>query len=136
MSDAAIFCFSHQTAGLSSGGCKLGAGRALTFHARQAGVLSIRHGRVWLTFNNAEQDLRVRAGDHFLDRGESLSLSAGESVVMESFGLGQTPSACFGWEPAQASPNWSLFGRLSERFWRWACAPSRPRPAPVAPKGS
>lgn len=136
MSDAAISRFFHQTAALSSGDWKLGAGHALALHARQAGVLSIRHGRVWLTFNNAGQDLRVRAGDHFLSRGESLSLSAGESVVLESFGIGQTPSACFSWDPAQARLDWSVFGRLLERFWRWACAPSRQRPAPAVPKGS
>lgn len=84
-------------------GCwKLGAGRALTLHARQAGVLRIAHGRVWVTFNNAD-DLRVRAGDYFLSRGESLSLLPGESLVMESFSIGYTPSAYFSWEPAQAA---------------------------------
>jgi len=84
-------------------GCwKLGAGRVLTLHARQAGVLRIAHGRVWVTFNNAGDDLRVRAGDHFLSRGESLSLSPGEAVVMESFGVGHASSAYFNWEPAAA----------------------------------
>ncbi len=73
----------NQVEGLA--GCwKLGAGRALTVHASQAGVLRIAHGRVWLTFSNAGHDLRVRAGDHFLSRGESLSLAGGEAVVMES----------------------------------------------------
>ena len=85
-------------------GCwKLGADRALTLHARQAGVLRIAHGRVWVTFNNAGRDLRVRAGDHFLSRGESLSLSAGETVVMESFGMGHASSAYFNWEPVAAA---------------------------------
>jgi len=85
-------------------GCwKLGADRALTLHARQAGVLRIAHGRVWVTFNNAGHDLRVRAGDHFLSRGESLSLSPGETVVMESFGMGHASSAYFNWEPAAAA---------------------------------
>lgn len=85
-------------------GCwKLDTGRALTLHARQAGALRIADGRVWLTFNNAGQDLSVRAGDHFLSRGESLSLLAGEAVVMESWGLGHAPSVWFSWEPAVAS---------------------------------
>ncbi|MFC5522841.1 DUF2917 domain-containing protein [Polaromonas jejuensis] len=85
-------------------GCwKLGAGRALTLHASQAGELRIAHGRVWVTFNNAGQDLSVRAGDHFLSRGDGLFLRAGESLVMESFGIGHVPSAYFSWEPARAS---------------------------------
>ena len=85
-------------------GCwKLGADRALTLHARQAGVLRIAHGRVWVTFNNAGRDLRVRAGDHFLSRGESLTLSPGETVVMESFGMGHASSAYFNWEPTAAT---------------------------------
>ncbi len=84
-------------------GCwKLGAGRVLTLHARQAGVLRIAHGRAWVTFNKAD-DLRVRAGDHFLSRGESLPLSAGDAVVMESFGVGHASSAYFNWEPAAAT---------------------------------
>ena len=58
---------------------------------------------VWATFNKAGQDLRVRAGDHFLSRGESLSLSAGEAVVMESYGVGHASSAYFSWEPAAAA---------------------------------
>ena len=88
----------------SLAGCwKLGAGRALTVHAGQAGVLRIAHGRVWVTFSNAGNDLRVRAGDHFLSRGESLPLSAGEAVVMESYGVGHAASAYFSWEPALAA---------------------------------
>jgi hypothetical protein len=99
MEHADAYRFSHQTArhpdshdlppaidaarGRLEGlpGCwKLGAGKALTVHARQAGLLRIAHGRAWLTFHNAAQDLRVRAGDHFLSCGESLSLSPGEAV--------------------------------------------------------
>ena len=81
---------------------KLGAGRALTLHAAQAGVLRIAHGRVWATFDFASQDAEVRAGDHFLSRGESLTLRAGESLVMESFSTGVGASAYFSWEPAAA----------------------------------
>ena len=81
---------------------KLGAGRALTLHAAQAGVLRIAHGRVWATFDSASQDAQVRAGDHFLSRGESLTLKAGESLVMESFSLGHAASAYFSWEPSAA----------------------------------
>lgn len=81
---------------------KLGAGRALTLHAAQAGVLRIAHGRVWATFDAASLDAQVRAGDHFLSRGESLMLQAGESLVMESFSAGHAASAYFSWEPIAA----------------------------------
>lgn len=81
---------------------KLGAGRALTLHAAQAGVLRIAHGRVWATFDSASQDAEVRAGDHFLSRGECLTLKAGESLVIESFSAGHAASAYFSWEPTVA----------------------------------
>ena len=84
-------------------GCwKLDAGRALSLQARRAGVLRIAHGRVWATFDHADQPGSARAGDHILSRGESLHLQPGERLVMESFGIGHTPSACFSWEPARA----------------------------------
>ncbi|MDO9404017.1 MAG: DUF2917 domain-containing protein [Polaromonas sp.] len=84
-------------------GCwKLAAGRALTVRASQAGELRIAHGRVWATFDLANGDSAVRAGDHFLSRGESLVLEAGQQLVLESFGLGHASSAYFSWEPATA----------------------------------
>lgn len=79
---------------------KLGAGRALRVHAGQSGVLRIAHGRVWATFDDAGNDDRSRAGDHFLSRGESLPLQPGQTLVMESFGVGHASSAYFSWEPA------------------------------------
>jgi Protein of unknown function (DUF2917) len=110
--------FEHQSAGSAaptagtdgerppptlSGFCKLEAGRALSLHARQAGVLRITHGRVWLTFNITGEGLSARTGDHFLSRGDNLPLAAGETVVMESSGLGHAPSAYYSWEAAAAS---------------------------------
>ena len=90
-----------HVAGLA-GFWKLGTGRALTLRASQAGVLRIAHGRVWATFDHASQDIQVRAGDYFLGRGDSLSLRAGESLVMESFSAGHAASAYFSWEPTAA----------------------------------
>ena len=91
-------------------GCwTLGAGRALSMRASQAGELCVARGRVWVTFDNAAVDSSVRAGDYFLGEGESLQLAAGQSLVMESFGSGDTASAYFSWEPAlqrSASPGW------------------------------
>jgi Protein of unknown function (DUF2917) len=90
------------TPGLS-GYCKLEAGRALTLRVRQASVLRITHGRVWLTFNVVEKGAGARTGDFFLSRGESLPLAAGEVVVMEPYGLGDEPSAYYSWEAVAAS---------------------------------
>lgn len=110
-----------------SGSWQLGAGRALSLQARQAGVLSIAHGRVWVTLDHPERNSTQRAGDHFLSRGESLCLLPGESLVMESLGIGHEPSACFRWEPARArhgeaasSAGWramtALLGRTVSRL--------------------
>ena len=84
------------------GDVRLPAGRALTLQARQAGVLRIMQGRVWITFSHADQDLRVRAGDHFCSAGERLPLSAGDTVVMEPWGKKERRDAParFLWEPA------------------------------------
>ena len=81
----------------------LGQGDALTLHAGQAGALRIEQGRLWLTFDNAGQDLRVRAGDHFISRGESLCLSPGDAVVVEPLGSVHAASACFRWDPVAAA---------------------------------
>ncbi|WP_341909668.1 DUF2917 domain-containing protein [Polaromonas sp. YR568] len=84
-------------------GCwKLAPGQALTLQASEPGVLRIAHGRVWVTFDHADDRASLRAGDYFLSRGQSLLLQAGESLVMESFGAGHAASAYFSWEPVPA----------------------------------
>ncbi|WP_084181308.1 DUF2917 domain-containing protein [Polaromonas glacialis] len=79
----------------------LPAGQAMTVQARESGVLRVGQGRLWVTFSQAGRDLRVPAGDHFLAFGESLRLSAGQTVVMESWPEGAqcaaTP-ACVSWD--------------------------------------
>lgn len=117
--------FEHQSAGRAaptagtdgertqptlSGFCKLEAGRAVSLHARQAGVLRITRGRIWLTFNLTGHGLSARTGDHFLSRGESLQLAAGETVVMESAGLGTAPSAYYSWASVAGSSDVALPG--------------------------
>ena len=101
-----------------SGYCKLEAGHALTLHARQAGLLRITRGRVWLTFNITEKGAGARTGDHFLSRGESLQLAAGEAVVMEPYGLGHVPSAYYSWEPATASRPVAISKSVGSAGWR------------------
>ena len=83
-------------------GYSLPAGQAMTVQARESGMLRVGQGRLWVTFSHAGRDRRVPAGDHFLALGESLRLSAGQTVVMESWpeaatGGAATP-ACVSWE--------------------------------------
>ncbi|MEO7401649.1 MAG: DUF2917 domain-containing protein [Polaromonas sp.] len=83
-----------------SGYCKLDKGRPVTLKAREASVLRITRGRVWLTANPALNQPGARLGDHFPGRGESVMLAAGEAVVMESYGPGDASSAYYSWEAA------------------------------------
>lgn len=79
----------------------LQAGQAMTVQARESGVLRVGQGRLWVTFSHADRDHRVPAGDHFLGRGKSLRLSAGQTVVMESWSeapQGAETPACVSWE--------------------------------------
>lgn len=66
-------------------------------------------GRIWVTFDNAAINRNVRAGDFFIGDGERLQLAVGQSLVMESFAVGDAGPACFTWEPAlqrRISPDW------------------------------
>ncbi|MDW5444215.1 DUF2917 domain-containing protein [Polaromonas sp. SM01] len=85
-------------------GCwKLGDGRALTLRPTESGVLRIAHGRVWITYNNAQQDDGVRGGDHFLGAGDDLKLLPGQVLVMESWGAAKESAAYFSWDPLPAT---------------------------------
>ena len=95
----------HQPdAALTSNSRQLDAGKAVTLRARQLSVLHVAHGRVWATLSHAGPCSRVRAGDHFLSEGQSLTLLAGQELVMESF----APSAS-GY-PATAHFHWNTPG--------------------------
>ncbi len=83
---------------------KLAAGTAVTLRAKQLSVLRIAHGRVWATLSDAGPYSRALAGDHFLSRGQSLTLLPGQALVMESF----EPSA--GQHAAAAHFNWETPG--------------------------
>jgi hypothetical protein len=80
---------------------KLAAGKAVTLRAKQLSVLRIAHGRVWATLSDAGPYSRALAGDHFLSRGQSLTLLPGQALVMESFESSagsHTAAAHFSWE--------------------------------------
>lgn len=78
-------------------------GQAITLRAKDLSVLRITHGRVWATLTDVGPYSRVRGGDHFLSRGETLTLLPGQELVMESLGIGHTPTAQFSWENSCAA---------------------------------
>lgn len=86
---------------------ELPAGDAIRLRAAHRSVLRISHGQVWatLTFKNAHSaaDMPSRAGDHFLARGDSLTLMAGEEVVLETYAIGYASSARYSWQSVQES---------------------------------
>ena len=82
---------------------RLDGGRAVRLVATSSGVLRIAEGRVWATFDHAAAKNGPRAGDYFANCGDGLPLLAGQSVVIESFALGDAAAAYFSWEP-WASP--------------------------------
>ena len=99
--DAELPAKYQADAALLSSCHKLDAGRAVTLRAKQLSVLRIAHGRVWATLSHASPYSRVLAGDHFLSEGQSLTLLAGQELVMESFessASGHTATAHFSWE--------------------------------------
>lgn len=81
---------------------QLEAGHAVKLRATQLSVLRIAHGRVWATLtgagNHAGGSTRVLAGDHFLCRGDSLTLLPGQEIVIEPFGIGHADPAQFSWQ--------------------------------------
>jgi Protein of unknown function (DUF2917) len=93
---------------------RLPAGQAVKLRANKLSVLRIAHGRVWVTLSEVGPYSRVIAGDHFLSRGDSLTLLPGQELVMEPFGRGEKKSAQFSWGPPGAAvvthvaavPNW------------------------------
>ena len=80
---------------------KIDAGQAVSLRAEQPSVLRITHGRVWLTLSETSPCSPVLAGDHFLSQGQSLTLLAGQALVMESFPSSASKhpaTAHFSWE--------------------------------------
>ncbi len=82
--------------------CLLTANQAVTLRAEALSVLRIAHGRVWLTVTDVGPYSRVTAGDHFLSRGDNLTLLPGQELVIEPFGRGEKTSAQFSWGPPEA----------------------------------
>lgn len=62
------------------GSWQLAPGQATTLHAREAHVLSVRQGRLWVTL---DATATWGSEDLVLGPGEKLSVPAGQRLVME-----------------------------------------------------
>lgn len=72
------------------GAWQLPAGQAITLKARHASVLRVRQGRVWVT---RDATRHWGSEDIVLAPGESLTVAAGQRIVMEPWdGYGATCS--------------------------------------------
>lgn len=101
----------HAAAPLPRGaGCwKLAAGRALSLHPLERGVVEVVDGRVWLTLRAAPGAGQPgRAADVVLRAGDRLAIAAGQHAVLEAWSPAGAPGgAAFDWwaEPeAEAAP--------------------------------
>jgi hypothetical protein len=79
------------------GACKLAAGRAMTLQPREAGLLRVASGRVWVTCDGPHEGALNDLGDYILDAGDQMPLRAGKRWVIEAW-TGGTP-AYFNWAP-------------------------------------
>lgn len=89
-----------SAAGVALPGCwKLDAGRAVTLHPQEAGVLRVSSGQVWVTLDGPHRGHGNELGDHFLSPGESLAIGAGQPLVLESWDAAGPTPAWFSWDP-------------------------------------
>jgi hypothetical protein len=64
---------------------KLAAGRAMTLLPREAGVLRIASGRVWVTCDGPHGGALNDLGDHILDAGDQMRLCVAKRWVIEAW---------------------------------------------------
>jgi hypothetical protein len=84
-------------------GCwKLVKGQAMTLRPRQARVLQVNAGQVWVTLDGPHTGPANDWGDLFLSAGEYLNVRRGQRVVIESRGDAANTPARFGWQPVAA----------------------------------
>ncbi len=87
----------QSPSGALPGTWKLAAGRAITLQPREAGVLRVAHGRMWVTFDGPHEGPRNDQGDQVLDVGAELHVIAGRRLVVETWSANSP--AYFSWDP-------------------------------------
>lgn len=80
------------------GSWKLARGRAITLRPATDGILRVSHGRVWATLDGPHGVNPDDSGDHVLEVGRSMWVSAGQRVVIEAWN--HRGASYFAWDPA------------------------------------
>ena len=79
---------------------KLAPGRALSLQPRNAGLLRVAQGQVWVTLDAEQHGAGNELGDYFLHTGEQLAVNPGQHLVLEPFGRADQQAVFFEWTPS------------------------------------
>jgi hypothetical protein len=82
---------------------KLTPGRALSLQPRNAGLLRVAQGQVWVTLDVPQQGAGNELGDYFLHAGEQLAVNPGQHLVLEPFERADQQAVFFEWTPSLES---------------------------------
>ena len=80
---------------------KLAPGRALSLQPRNAGLLRVAQGQVWVTLDVQQQGAGNELGDYFLHAGEQLAVTPGQHLVLEPFERADQQAVFFEWTPSR-----------------------------------
>ena len=88
------------------GAWRLSAGRAISLRPREAGILRVAHGRLWVTFDGPHGGPPNDLGDHVLGVGEQVRLASRQRLVAEAWDA-HAP-AYFSWDPLPVAAGESM----------------------------
>ena len=80
-----------------AGGRQLMPGQAISLWPREAGVLRIASGQVWVTVNGPHTGHGNESGDHFLKAGQVLVVGGGQQLVLEPWDAACALPVYFDW---------------------------------------
>ena len=83
-----------------SGFWKLAPGRALSLQPRNAGLLRVAQGQLWVTLDVQQQGAGNELGDYFLHAGDQLVVNPGQHLVLEPFENADQQAVFFEWAPS------------------------------------
>lgn len=79
---------------------KLAPGRTLSLQPRNAGLLRVAQGQVWVTLGVQQHGAGNELGDYFLRAGEQLTVNPGQHLVLEPFERADQQAVFFEWTPS------------------------------------